>query len=142
MMKRHDLREQVFKLLFRVEFNKPEEMPEQFELFCNGFGTEEETDPLSVKNKELVSSRCDLVREKIAEIDEVINANTEGWDTGRIGKVELAVLRVAVYEMKFDPDVPVNVAIDEAVEIAKKYGQENSGAFVNAILGKIAKANE
>ena len=141
-MKRHDLREQVFKLLFRVEFNKPEDMPEQFELFCNGFGAEDDNDPLKVKDKELVSSRCDLIREKITEIDELINANTEGWDTGRIGKVELAVLRVAVYEMKFDPDVPVNVAIDEAVEIAKKYGQENSGAFVNAILGKIAKSNE
>ena len=72
----------------------------------------------------------------------MINANTEGWDTTRIGKVELTVLRLAVFEMKFDDEVPVNVAIDEAVEIAKKYGQENSGAFVNAILGKIAKSNE
>ena len=141
-MKRHDLREQVFKLLFRVEFNKPEDMPEQFELFCNGFGTEDDTETITVKNKELVSARCDLVRDKITEIDELINANTEGWDTTRIGKVELTVLRLAVFEMKFDDEVPVNVAIDEAVEIAKKYGQENSGAFVNAILGKIAKSNE
>ena len=141
-MKRHDLREQVFRLLFRVEFNKPEDMPEQFELFCNGFGTEDDTETITVKNKELVSARCDLVRDKITEIDELINANTEGWDTTRIGKVELTVLRLAVFEMKFDDEVPVNVAIDEAVEIAKKYGQENSGAFVNAILGKIAKSNE
>ena len=141
-MKIQYLREQVFKLLFRVEFNKPEDMPEQFELFCNGFGAEDDTETITVKNKELVSARCDLVRDKITEIDELINANTEGWDTTRIGKVELTVLRLAVYEMKYDDEVPVNVAIDEAVEIAKKYGQENSGAFVNAILGKIAKSNE
>ncbi len=56
-----------------------------------------------------------------------------------MGKVELAVLRLAVYEMCYDDDIPVGVAIDEAVEFAKNYGQENSGGFVNAILAKIAK---
>jgi N utilization substance protein B len=59
-----------------------------------------------------------------------------------MGKVELSVLRLAVYEMRYDADIPDGVAINEAVEIAKKYGQENSGAFVNAILGKIVKLGE
>ena len=57
-----------------------------------------------------------------------------------MGKVELTVLRLAVFELRFDDDIPEKVAIDEAVEIAKKYGQENSGGFVNAILAKIVKA--
>ena len=56
-----------------------------------------------------------------------------------MGKVELAVLRLAVYELRFDEDIPAGVAIDEAVELAKQYGQDNAGGFVNAILAKIAK---
>ena len=56
-----------------------------------------------------------------------------------MGKVELSLLRLAVFEVLFDEDIPVSVAINEAVEIAKNYGQESSGAFVNAILGKVAK---
>ncbi len=59
-----------------------------------------------------------------------------------MGKVELSVLRLAVYEMRYDDDIPVGVAIDEAVEIAKKYGQENSGSFVNGILAKIVKLGD
>ena len=59
-----------------------------------------------------------------------------------MGRVELAILRLAVYEMRFDDDIPPRVAIDEAVELAKKYGQENSGGFVNAILAKILKLGD
>ncbi len=69
-----------------------------------------------------------------------MNENTEGWDTTRVGKVELAVLRLGAYELRYDDDIPDGVAINEAVEIAKKYGQESSGGFVNAILAKIMKS--
>lgn len=141
-MKRHDLREQVFKLLFRLAFHNASDIPEQLQLFCDGFGAEEDVDALKVAETEKVSERFELVQAKIADIDKVINENTEGWDTTRMGKVELAVLRLAVYEMRYDEEVPANVAINEAVEIAKKYGQENSGSFVNAILGKIAKLGD
>ncbi len=141
-MRRHELREQVFKLLFRIEFNTPEDMPEQLNLYCNGFGAEEEGAPLKVVDMEKASDRFELIQGKIADIDALINENTEGWDTNRMGKVELTVLRLAVFEMLYDEDVPTNVAINEAVEIAKKYGQEGSGAFVNAILGKIAKSGD
>ena len=60
----------------------------------------------------------------------------KGWKTGRMGKAELAILRLAVYEMKYDEDVPVKVAINEAVELAKKFGGDESPAFVNGILGE------
>ena len=78
----------------------------------------------------------------IAMLDKLLNENTEGWDTTRVGKVELAVLRLGAYELRYDDDIPDGVAINEAVEIAKKYGQESSGGFVNAILAKIMKSGE
>ncbi len=141
-MRRHEQREQVFKLLFRIEFNGPEDMPEQLNLFCNGFGASEEDVPLKVADTEKISERFELVEEKLPLIDAIIQENTEGWDIDRMGKVELAVLRLATFELRYDDEIPDNVAIDEAVEIAKKYGQNGSGAFVNAILAKVAKKGD
>ncbi len=117
-------------------------MPEQVQLYCNGFGVEEDAKEINVENKESIADRFEQIYEKIGQIDDLINQNTEGWDTSRIGKVELTILRLAIYEMRFDDEIPESVAIDEAVEIAKKYGQEGSGGFVNAILAKIAKIGD
>lgn len=136
-MGRHEQREQVFMLLFQVEFHSPEEMPRQMRLFL-----EDSEEIRSQEDADRIEERCRLVSGKIPEIDKLINENTEGWDTNRMGKVELTVLRLAVYEMRYDDDIPERVAIDEAVEIAKKYGQDNSGGFVNAILGKIVKLGD
>ena len=136
-MGRHEQREQVFRLLFQVEFHRPEEMPRQMRLFVED---NEVVD--SQKAADEIESRCQSIREKIPEIDKLIDSCAEGWDTRRMGKVELSVLRLAVYEMRYDDDIPVGVAIDEAVEIAKKYGQENSGSFVNGILAKIVKLGD
>lgn len=136
-MGRHEQREQVFMLLFQVEFHQPEEMPRQMRLFLEGNEMIS-----SQKDADYIEERCRKIREKIPELDKVIDENTEGWDTTRMGKVELTVLRLAGYEILFDEDIPNGVAIDEAVEIAKKYGQENSGAFVNAILAKIVKLGD
>lgn len=136
-MGRHEQREQVFMLLFRMEFHDPGDMPRQTKLFLeNNEAVAREKDAVYIEEREKE------VRGKKTEIDRIINENTEGWDTTRMGKVELAVLRLAVYEMLFDDDIPAGVAIDEAVEIAKKYGQENSGGFVNAILAKIVKQGD
>lgn len=142
MMGRHELREQVFRLLFRVEFHSAEEMAEQTVLFEDDLPAEDTEKSMREKEVAYIKDRCDNIRIKIAEVDKLINDNTEGWDTTRMGKVELSALRVAVYEMMFDEEIPASVAINEAVEIAKKYGQESSGAFVNAILGKISKLGE
>lgn len=136
-MKRHELREQVFKLLFRVEFNDSEDMPEQVRLFL-----EDSESGASEEEQAYIEERYGQVFSRLEEIDRLINDHTEGWDISRMGKVELTILRLAVYEMRFDSDIPVSVAINEAVEIAKTYGQENSGGFVNAILGKIAKLGD
>ena len=133
-MGRREQREQIFKLLFRVEFNLPEDMPEQLKLFL-----EDEETVTYEKDAVYISDKFQKIQVKIQEIDNIINTNTEGWDTTRMGKVELTVLRLGVYELLYDEDIPDSVAINEAVEIAKTYGQENSGGFVNAILAKIAK---
>lgn len=133
-MGRHEQREQIFRLLFQVEFHTSDEMPRQMRLFL-----EDNEEIGSQKDADYIESRCQKIREKIPEIDRLIDGNTVGWETSRMGKVELAVLRLAVYEMRYDEDIPAGVAIDEAVEIAKKYGQENAGGFVNAILAKIVK---
>ena len=136
-MGRHEQREQVFMLLFRVEFHAPDEMPRQVRLFL-----EDSEAGLQEKDVAYIEAKEKAVREKKAEIDRIIDENTEGWDTSRMGKVELTVLRLAVYELLFDDDIPAGVAINEAVEIAKKFGQENSGSFVNAILGKIMRLGD
>lgn len=130
-MGRHEQREQLFSLLFRVEFNAPEDMPEQVTLF---FQNDEVS--FSEKDREEITAKYGKILEKKPEIDRLLDERTEGWDIARMGKVELTVLRLAVYEMLFDEDIPTNVAINEAVEIAKKFGQENSGSFVNAVLAK------
>lgn len=136
-MGRHEQREQVFLLLFQAEFHLPADMPRQIKLFLEG------NEAVSLqKDFDYIEERCNLICEKIPEIDKLINDNTEGWDTARMGKAELAILRLAVYEMRLDDDIPPRVAIDEAVELAKKYGQENSGGFVNAILAKIIKLGD
>ncbi|MCM1540980.1 MAG: transcription antitermination factor NusB [Blautia sp.] len=136
-MGRHEQREQVFMLLFRVEFHDSADMPQQEKLFL------EDNEAITLeKDAAYIEEREKAVRERLPEIDRIIDENTEGWDTARMGKVELTVLRLAVYEMLFDDDIPVGVAINEAVEIAKKYGQENAGSFVNGILAKIVKLGD
>ena len=69
------------------------------------------------------------------EIDNIIRANSEGWKFDRISKVDLSILRLALYEIKYRDDIPDSVAVNEAVELGKKYGGEKSGAFINGILG-------
>jgi N utilization substance protein B len=77
-----------------------------------------------------------------AEIDQTISAHSEGWTVDRMASVDRTVLRVAAYELAFGGDVPVGVAIDEAVRAAKDLSTEDSGRFVNGVLGKIAREIE
>ena len=134
-MKRRDLREHVFQLLFRVEFNSSEEMDEQVSMYFDGV-REEET--LSEKDETYITEKYKKIVEKIPEIDEMLNASAKGWKTSRMGRVDLTILRLAVYEMKFDEDIPEKVAINEAVELSKKFGGDESPAFINGVLAKIA----
>lgn len=141
-MTRSLVREHLFKLLFRIEFNLPEDMPEQIRLFFeDGCPDEDLTSTgsdIPDKDRQYIRDKYDRIIELLPEIDEKIDSAAKGWSISRIGKVELAVLRLAVYEMLYDEDIPVGVAIDEAVELSKRFGQESSGAFVNGILASLA----
>lgn len=132
-MGRRELRERIFLLLFRVEFNNPEEMPEQIKMFFD----DDET-VYSEKDTAYITGKYEKIMEQVAGLDKLLDEKAEGWDISRMGKVELTILRLALYEMNYDEDVPVSVAINEAVELAKKFGQDSSGSFVNAILAKFA----
>lgn len=132
-MGRRELREKIFKLLFRVEFNDKDDMPEQEKLFF-----EEEENAASETDEEYIISKYEEIASRLDMIDEMINKKAEGWDMNRMGKVDLTLIRLAVYEIAFDDEIPTGVAINEAVELAKKFGQENSAGFVNGILAKFA----
>jgi N utilization substance protein B len=135
-MSRRELREYIFKLIFRVEFNDLEEMPQQERYFFENFELEERQ--ISEKDSKYISEKSNKIIDKLGEIDELINTHTKGWTTERMGKVDLTILRLAVYEIVFDEDVPTGVAINEAVELAKRFGQEESSSFVNGVLAKFA----
>ena len=132
-MNRSEMREQVFKELFLIMFYKEDEIDAQCEIYKENLSELEETD----RNE--ISEKVKAVIPHIRELDEAIDSVSEGWKVKRMGKVELSILRLAAYEMKYDDQVPVRVAINEAVELTKTYGGDESFAFVNAILGKLAK---
>ena len=126
-MRRSELREHIFRMVFGLDFNEGEEIPEQIQLYF------EQLDDVKERDME-------YIREKREEIDALLNTHTKGWKTSRMNKVDLSILRVAVYEMKWDDEVPVGVAIDQAVELAKKYSSDEGPSFVNGVLAKLAKA--
>lgn len=132
-MGRREQREQIFKLVFQLEFNDKAEMPEQMRLYL------EQEEIQSEKDCVYISEKFEKIQEKVAELDTLINEQATGWKTDRMGKVDLAIIRLAVYEIKYDDSVPTSVAINEAVELAKKFGQDESSSFVNGVLAKFSK---
>lgn len=129
-MTRRELRENVFMMLFRVEFHNEDEMPEQLVLFEEELGTLSEADSAHINDK------CREIFDKLPELDAAINAVATGWKTTRMSKVDLSILRLAVYEMKYIDDLDNKISINEAVELAKKYGTDESASFVNGVLAK------
>ena len=133
MIGRSAIREHVFVLLFESLFNSSEEMEDQCSSYFDGLER-----PVDSESIAYIGERFRSVEEKLPEIDALIEEKSTGWKIGRIGKVELSILRLAVYEILFDEEVPVGVAINEAVELSKKYGQDQAGSFVNGVLAKFA----
>ncbi|MCI5603135.1 MAG: transcription antitermination factor NusB [Lachnospiraceae bacterium] len=131
-MTRRELRTYAFKLLYRSFFYNEDEMTEQERLFF-----EDPEMEIDVFDMEYVQRRVEDVIAKIPEIDAVIDSKTEKWKTDRINYVDLTILRLAYYEIKYDDDIPMAVAINEAVELAKIYGGDESSSFVNGVLAKL-----
>ena len=131
-MSRRELREQIFKMLFRAEFYEKDDLPEQLSMFF------EELDKKEEKDTAYIQTKFQDIMEHLSEIDRLINEAAKGWKTSRMGKVDLTLIRLAVYEIKYEEDIPTGVAINEAVELAKSYGTDDSASFVNGILAKLA----
>ena len=132
-MTRSIIREHIFKILFRAEFYNKEELTQQAEDYVSELSNAKDKEIEYIKDKTLA------IIDKLSEIDEIINENSDGWPTNRLGKAELTIMRLAVYEIRFDEEIPNGVAINEAVELSKKYGSDNSSSFVNGVLAKIIK---
>ncbi len=131
-MSRRTAREHAFKLLFQLEIQK-EGREEQIQSFL-------EDNDIAEKDRDYILDIVEGTAERVGEIDKDISKYLKGWKINRISKVDLSVLRLAIYEILERNDIPENVSINEAVEIAKKYSGEESGAFVNGVLGRFVKA--
>lgn len=131
-MSRTELREHIFKMLFRVEFNRIEEMEEQERLYFDLMGEVAEED------KDYILNKYRAIAEKRQEIDKLLDDLTTGWKTGRMSRVDLTILRLSTYELLWDESIPTKVAINEAVELAKKYSSDSGPSFINGVLAKVA----
>lgn len=132
MKKREEIREKTMQILFQMEVMKDYD-------YRNITFIQENQDVLDEKQ---ALKTLDIIRDHLTEIDDRINQHTERWTTERMGKIELAIMRIATAELCYMDSIPDSVSIDEAVRIAKKYGEDRSYAFVNAVLGKIAKEKD
>ncbi|MGI6002666.1 MAG: transcription antitermination factor NusB [Lachnospiraceae bacterium] len=131
-MTRRELREHIFRILFTRDFDS-NDAGEQADLYLN------DVDGLTQEEADYIRSKTVRIWQMIPELDEMIGAESVGWTVERMGTVDRTLLRLALYEMKYEDDVPAGVAINEAVELAKKYGTDSSYSFVNGILAKLAK---
>ena len=132
-MTRRELREHTFRLLFLKEFYNDEELQEQVQLYLEDF------EDIPDDRKGELRARAERIYLCVPQMDEQINQVAKGWKTHRMGKVDLTIIRLALYEMLYDDEVPEKVAINEAVELAKKFGGDDSPSFVNGILGRLIR---
>lgn len=130
-MTRREAREQAFMVLFEKTFSNETTIREIIE-------TAEEAELIKINS--FADALLVSVENNIEAIDKIIEENSRGWTIQRLPKVSLAVLRLAIGEMMYSEDVPTGVAVNEAVELMKKYGTTDDASYVNGVLGTVAKA--
>ena len=130
-MTKREEREHLFKLLFCKDFHDVEELQDQIEMYLEQQEIEKKEEFAPVKAK------VEAIAAQEGTIDMILSEAAEGWRLNRMGKAELTILRIATYEIRYDEEVPDKVAINEAVELAKKYGNDASSGFVNGVLAKV-----
>ena len=139
---RRRLREHLFKMVFLLEFNPEEEIPDQIKMYLEdpvNLKDEESSEELADEDKYFLTERFEAIKSNLTEIDKKLNEASRGWKTKRMGKVDLAILRLGVYEICYDERIPEAVAINEAVELAKRFGENESSSFINGVLGYVTK---
>lgn len=130
-MGRRASREAAMKLLYQLEIQKSDRN-EQIE-------TALEEDAFSDGDKNYIRNIIDGVYENTSAIDKIIENKAMGWKISRLSKIDLSILRIGIYEILYRDDIPFSVSVNEAVELAKKYSNEDAGAFVNGLLAKVSK---
>ena len=128
-MNRHKAREQAFKFVFESEFgiNRLEDIVEMAKLYRN-----EEINDFSV-------SLFTGIKENENLIEEYIEKNVKGWKKGRLSIVSMSILKIAIYEILYIENIPASVSINEAVELAKKYGEKGEPSYINGVLGAVVR---
>ena len=130
-MGRRASREIAMKLLYQLEIQK-DERDEQIQ-------TTFDENELTEKDQQFIKDILGGVETYREQIDQTIEKYSRGWKINRISKIDLSILRLSVYEISYRKDIPFNVSVNEAVELAKKYSTEDAGAFINGILGNISQ---
>jgi len=133
-MGRRASREIAMKLLYQLEIQK-EDREQQIKTVLD------END-LSENDRMYITDVVEGVLGNVSYLDSIIEKNSKGWKLNRIPKVDLSILRLSIYEICFRDDIPYNVAVNEAVELAKKYSSEDAGAFINGILSQVPKSRK
>ncbi|MCD8118136.1 MAG: transcription antitermination factor NusB [Lachnospiraceae bacterium] len=146
-MNRRKLREAVFCLLYCRQFYPAAEFEEQMELFLDHFSAAIGDEPplfaaMEEADREEIERKIRGIGEQTRVIDAAISQASRKWTIDRIDRIDLVILRLAYYEMAMDETVPAKVAVNEAVELAKKYGQDNSPAFINGVLSNLMQQLE
>ena len=132
-MSRKSARETAFKTIFEIPFHTQDE-PAEIINFTVEYAKSDISSSSDTQYFKDVVSKC---YDNITTIDEKISDNLKGWSMDRISKVNLSILRLAICEIMYMEDIPYQVSINEAVELAKKYGDDDSSAFVNGVLASI-----
>ena len=135
-MSRKIAREIAFKVIFQTSFQK-DEMPS--ELIERMFGSEQaENEEMNDEDNKYIGEITEGVKEKEEELDHIISKHLkQGWSMERISKVDVSILRLAIYEIIYREDIPFKVSVNEAVELAKTFGEDSSPSFINGILAEI-----
>ena len=134
-MSRKKARDNAFKCVYELEFGRDENL----EKILNNCYEENDNKP---DEKEYIKKVLKGVKENLEEIDEIILSKLKNWSLDRIAKIDLAILRLAVYEIKYMEDIPEKVSANEAVELAKTYGNNDSKSFVNGVIAKVIECKE
>jgi len=137
-MTKHELREQVFKAVFSIDTQLETESGIVPEEIVKNYLTKSCDEPLTEDETDYIFTKASAIGDMLTQLDDEINAVAEGWKTNRMGKAELNILRLAVYEIRYDESIPVKVAINEAVELAKEYCNQDAPAFINGMLAHFA----
>ena len=136
-MTRKKVREHLFQMLFVLDFYPAEELDSQVDTFLEGLGSQSEEGLEKVRAE--LKQKFYAVAEHQEEIDKKIEEKSNGWSLKRLAKADVTALRLAIYEILYDEDVPAGVAVNEAVELAKRFGTDKSPSYVNGVLGSVVR---